>query len=104
METRKFLLPGFRKWKVFCIIFILLIKFIFPLWCYQSLNYEPGDHVGVCPMNRVELVNGIIEKLTGVTNPDEDLQLQVLNEKHTSNGNRIVSMFPCLEFQTCSLI
>lgn len=54
----------------------------------QSLNYDPGDHVGVCPMNRVELVNGILEKLTGVANPDEDLQLQLLNEKHTSNGKQ----------------
>lgn len=44
--------------------------------------------MGVCPMNRAELVNGIIAKLTEVTNPDEDLQLQVLNEKHTSNGNK----------------
>lgn len=54
----------------------------------QSLNYDPGDHVGVCPMNRAELVNGILEKLTGITNPDEDLQLQLLNEKHTSNGKQ----------------
>jgi nitric-oxide synthase, brain len=44
--------------------------------------------VGVFPMNRSELVDGILEKLTGVTNPDEDLQLQVLNEKHTSNGKK----------------
>lgn len=39
-------------------------------------------------MNRVELVNGILEKLSGVADPDEDLQLQILNEKHTSNGKR----------------
>jgi nitric-oxide synthase, brain len=55
---------------------------------YQCLNYEPGDHVGVCPANRVELVNGILDKLTGVTNPDEISQLQILNEKHTSNGKQ----------------
>jgi nitric-oxide synthase, brain len=39
-------------------------------------------------MNRRELVDGILEKLTGVTNPDEDMQLQILNEKHTSNGKK----------------
>lgn len=44
--------------------------------------------MGVCPMNRVELVDGILEKLSGVADPDEDLQLQILNEKHTSNGER----------------
>lgn len=49
--------------------------------------------MGVCAMNRVELVNGILEKLTGVVNPDEDLQLQVLNEKHTSNGNKSENIF-----------
>jgi sulfite reductase alpha subunit-like flavoprotein len=55
---------------------------------YQSLNYEPGDHVGVCPMNKKNLVDGILEKLIGVTDPDEDMQLQILNEKHTSNGKK----------------
>jgi sulfite reductase alpha subunit-like flavoprotein len=50
------------------------------------LSYEPGDHVGVLPMNKSELVDGILHKLTGVTDPDEDLQLEILNEKHTSNG------------------
>lgn len=44
--------------------------------------------MGVCPMNKRALVDGILEKLTGVTNPDEDMQLQILNEKHTSNGKR----------------
>ena len=39
-------------------------------------------------MNKKELVDGILEKLTGVTDPDENLQLQILTEKHTSNGKR----------------
>jgi nitric-oxide synthase, brain len=42
--------------------------------------------VGVCPLNRSELVDGIIEKLSGVADPNEPLQLQILNEKTTSNG------------------
>ena len=53
---------------------------------YQTLNYEPGDHVGVCAKNRPGLVNGLLEKMTGVADPDEVMQLQVLHEKHTSNG------------------
>ncbi|KAL7050858.1 hypothetical protein ACKWTF_004249 [Chironomus riparius] len=50
------------------------------------LNYKPGDHVGVFPKNRTELVDGILERLTGVTNFDEPLQLQVLNEQQTIHG------------------
>lgn len=49
--------------------------------------------MGVLPMNRSDLVDGILEKLTGVVNPDEDLQLQILNEKHTSNGKRDKMLF-----------
>jgi nitric-oxide synthase len=37
-------------------------------------------------MNRKELVDGILNKLSGVNSPDELLQLQTLNEKHTPNG------------------
>lgn len=44
--------------------------------------------MGVCPKNKVELVDGILEKLTGVADSDEDMQLEILNEKHTSNGNK----------------
>lgn len=44
--------------------------------------------MGVCPMNRAELVNGILGKLTDVGYPDDVQQLQILNEKHTSNGER----------------
>jgi sulfite reductase alpha subunit-like flavoprotein len=53
----------------------------------QLLNYQPGDHVGVCPKNRTELVDGILERLTGVGNFDEPLQLQILNEQQTIHGN-----------------
>lgn len=53
----------------------------------KGIFYEPGDHVGVCPMNKVELVNGILEKLSEAADPDGNSQLQILNEKHTSNGS-----------------
>lgn len=52
----------------------------------MQVNYEPGDHVGVFPKNRTELVDGILERITGSEDPDAILQLQIQNEKHTSNG------------------
>ncbi|XP_038108914.1 nitric oxide synthase isoform X1 [Culex quinquefasciatus] len=52
----------------------------------EGMAYEPGDHVGIFPANRAEIVDGIIKRLTGVTDPDETLQLQVLKEKQTQNG------------------
>ncbi|XP_017771545.1 PREDICTED: nitric oxide synthase, salivary gland [Nicrophorus vespilloides] len=51
-----------------------------------NISYNPGDHVGVFARNRPELVDGILEKLIGVNNPDEIIQLQVMKETHTSNG------------------
>uniref|UniRef100_A0A182STF2 nitric-oxide synthase (NADPH) n=4 Tax=Cellia TaxID=44534 RepID=A0A182STF2_9DIPT len=51
----------------------------------EGIDYEPGDHVGIFPANRKEIVDGIIERLTGVNDPDEVLQLQVLKEKQTQN-------------------
>ncbi|KAL9928212.1 nitric oxide synthase isoform 1-T6 [Glossina fuscipes fuscipes] len=57
-----------------------------------GLDYEPGDHVGVFPANRPEIVDGIIKRLAGVEDPDEVLQLQLLKEKQTSNG-----IFKCWE-------
>lgn len=52
----------------------------------SDLIYTPGDHVGVCPMNQPELVTKIIERLSGVEDPDATVELQILKESHTSNG------------------
>uniref|UniRef100_Q27571-2 Isoform 2 of Nitric oxide synthase n=1 Tax=Drosophila melanogaster TaxID=7227 RepID=Q27571-2 len=60
--------------------------------CAPGLEYEPGDHVGIFPANRTELVDGLLNRLVGVDNPDEVLQLQLLKEKQTSNG-----IFKCWE-------
>ncbi|KAH8412332.1 hypothetical protein KR009_001346 [Drosophila setifemur] len=60
--------------------------------CAPGLEYEPGDHVGIFPANRAQLVDGLINRLVGVENPDEVLQLQLLKEKQTSNG-----IFKCWE-------
>lgn len=52
----------------------------------NNVSYQPGDHVGIFPANRKEIVDGILNKLSGVENPDEILQLQLLKENHTTNG------------------
>lgn len=51
----------------------------------DGISYEPGDHVGVFPCNRTELVDGIIKHL-GEGNPDKSVELQLLKEKQTSTG------------------
>lgn len=45
-------------------------------------------------------MDGIIERLTGVNDPDEELQLQVLKEKQTQNG--IVTASNSSRLQTVS--
>lgn len=52
----------------------------------NDVHYQPGDHVGIFPANRADIVDGILEKLSVVENYDEVLQLQLLKENHTTNG------------------
>lgn len=52
----------------------------------QAASYQPGDHVGIFAENRPDIVNGVIKRLTGVTDWDATVQLQILKEHHTSNG------------------
>lgn len=52
----------------------------------NNVHYEPGDHVGIFPANRETIVDGILNRLIGVDNFDEILQLQLLKENHTTNG------------------
>lgn len=52
----------------------------------NSLIYKPGDHVGVFPKNRKELVDTILDRVKGVADPDQPVELQMLKETHTSNG------------------
>ncbi|XP_030383405.1 nitric oxide synthase [Scaptodrosophila lebanonensis] len=60
--------------------------------CAPGLDYEPGDHVAIFPANNEQLVSGLLQRLAGVENPDEVLQLQLLKENQTSNG-----IFKCWE-------
>ncbi|XP_037910457.1 nitric oxide synthase isoform X2 [Hermetia illucens] len=67
-----------------------------------GVNYEPGDHVGIFPANRKDIVDGILKRLTGVDDPDEISQLQILKETHTSNGI-FKSWEPHEKIPTCSI-
>ncbi|XP_055389381.1 nitric oxide synthase isoform X2 [Condylostylus longicornis] len=51
-----------------------------------GVKYEPGDHVGIYPANRKEIVDGLIKRITDIENPDEIVELQILREKQTSSG------------------
>lgn len=51
-----------------------------------GLDYEPGDHVGIFPANRTDIVNGVLKRLTGFEDSDEVLQVQVMRKKKTPNG------------------
>ncbi|KAI4462215.1 nitric oxide synthase-related [Holotrichia oblita] len=52
----------------------------------SNLHYNPGDHVGVYPKNKPELVDKILERLKGVDDLDAPMELQILKETQTSNG------------------
>lgn len=52
----------------------------------KDVQYEPGDHVGIFPANRKDYVDGILQRLSGIDNVDEVLQLQLLKENHSTNG------------------
>ncbi|KAK7071226.1 Nitric oxide synthase, brain, partial [Halocaridina rubra] len=49
-----------------------------------SLDYEPGDHIGVFPANNPELVNGILPRLKNIANSDTPIQIMV----QTQTGNQ----------------
>lgn len=58
----------------------------------NDVQYQPGDHVGIFPANRENIVDGILERLSGVDNFDEVLQLQMLKENHSTNGTLLLKI------------
>ncbi|XP_076253398.1 nitric oxide synthase isoform X1 [Rhynchophorus ferrugineus] len=48
--------------------------------------YKPGDHLGVFPLNRKEIVDVILSRAKGINDPDQPVELQILKETHTANG------------------
>ena len=59
-------------------------------WSGNS-SYQPGDHIGVLPVNREELVDGLMSRLAlnRPPLPQGILQLRVLNEQ---KGNYIIGL------------
>lgn len=53
----------------------------------NGVDYQPGDHVGVFPVNREDIVSGILHRLSGIDDHDGIMQLQLLKENHSTNGN-----------------
>ncbi|OWR52517.1 nitric oxide synthase [Danaus plexippus plexippus] len=51
-----------------------------------ELKYDPGDHVGIMPCNRREIVDSVLERLKGIDNCDKTVQLQVMKETLTPTG------------------
>lgn len=52
----------------------------------DEVDFQPGDHIGIFAENRREIVDTILDQITGVEDNNEILQLQILKEKHTSTG------------------
>ncbi|KAJ2952585.1 hypothetical protein O0L34_g6909 [Tuta absoluta] len=53
-----------------------------------ELKYEPGDHVGVMPCNRKEIVEAVLERCKDVDSFDKTVQLQVMKETLTPMGSQ----------------
>lgn len=50
------------------------------------MNYSPGDHVAIFPLNSSELVDGIITRLHNAPPPDQLVKLEVIQELTTPMG------------------
>lgn len=46
----------------------------------SELQYKPGDHLAIFPANRPELVQGLIDRLSGDVDPDSPVAVEVLRE------------------------
>ena len=46
----------------------------------SELQYKPGDHLAIFPANRPELVQGLIDRLSGDVDPDLPIAVEVLRE------------------------
>lgn len=45
-----------------------------------ELQYKPGDHVAIFPANRPELVQALIDRLSGDVDPDLPIVVEALRE------------------------
>ncbi|VDI59533.1 nitric-oxide synthase, brain [Mytilus galloprovincialis] len=53
-----------------------------------DMNYSPGDHVAIFPLNSSELVDGIITRLHNAPPPDQLVKLEVIQELTTPMGTQ----------------
>ncbi|XP_035436564.2 nitric oxide synthase [Spodoptera frugiperda] len=52
----------------------------------SEIKYVPGDHIGVMPVNRKEIVDAVLERLRGVEDLDKIVQLKIMKETLTPTG------------------
>lgn len=53
----------------------------------QELQYQPGDHLGVFPGNREDLVNALMERLEDAPPVNQLVKVELLVERNTALGN-----------------
>ena len=63
----------------------------------NEILYEPGDHLAIIPVNRLEIVDKIINATTDILNPNDYLIVEELVEKKR-NGSKIRNFFKLLSF------
>ncbi|NP_001161704.1 nitric oxide synthase [Nasonia vitripennis] len=51
----------------------------------EVIDYKPGDHLGVFACNQINLVNGILKRLSSFEQ-DVPIELQIQKQVHTPNG------------------
>jgi len=70
----------------------------------DNCAYEPGDHVGILPKNRRELVDAIIKHLNPEIDADKPIRLQLLKEIQSQTGVERVwtphEKLPCVSLRT----
>lgn len=60
----------------------------------QELQYQPGDHLGVFPGNREDLVNALIERLEDAPPVNQLVKVELLEERNTALGNYVAGRGP----------
>lgn len=51
-----------------------------------DMNYSPGDHVAIFPLNPQDLVDGVISRLHNSPQSDQLMKLEYIHETSTPMG------------------
>ena len=54
----------------------------------NDFEYSPGDHIGIFPENRKELIDKIMARITDAPDFDKPVKVEVLREKNTVFGKK----------------